>query len=90
MKRITDLFVDLQARSIVIIRFNPDDYVNSQGIKITSCWIPAKNTGILIVKPTKRLEWNQRICCLFDKIEYWMSNQPSIPVEIIKLFYDNS
>jgi hypothetical protein len=87
-KRIMELSQDLGHRPIVFIRFNPDDY-NKNGTTITSCW-GRDNTGICVVKKTKKNEWMQRLSALEEQINYWIDplNKTDKTVETIQLFYD--
>jgi plastocyanin len=86
-KRIMELSQDLAHRPIVFIRFNPDDY-EKDGTKVSSCWGVGKK-GLFIVKPTKKVEWEQRLRALGETIEYWIANRTDKTVEIIQLFYDS-
>lgn len=83
-KRIMQLSMDVNHRPIVIIRFNPDSYTDENGRLITSCW---KVNGKGFFQIHKELEWEQRINCLMNQIQYWIINTPSKTVEIIELFY---
>jgi plastocyanin len=84
-KRIMELSQDLSHRPIVFIRFNPDDYTLGD-TKITSCW--GKNIqGICVVKPSKKVEWEQRLNILGETIYYWITHRTDKMIEIIQLFY---
>jgi len=85
-KRIMELSQDVGHRSIVFIRFNPDDYKNND-VNITSCW-GQNNKGICVVKKSKEKEWNERLESLENQINYWIDNKTDKTVEIIQLFYD--
>ncbi len=87
-KRIMELSQDLGHRSIIFIRFNPDDYYKN-GIKITSCWSKNKQ-GICIVKKSKKKEWEIRLNTLKEQINYWIhtDNITDKTIETIQLFYD--
>jgi hypothetical protein len=84
-KRIMELSQDLAHRPIIFIRFNPDDY-EKDGLKITSCWGQNKQ-GTCLVKPSKKVEWEQRLHALGETIEYWLTHRTDKTVEIIQLFY---
>jgi len=86
-KRIMELSQDLAHRPIVFIRFNPDEYQKGDST-ITSCWGTNKN-GICVVKPSKKVEWEQRLHALGETIEYWLKHRTDKTVEIIQLFYDS-
>jgi len=77
-----ELSQDVGHQPIVFIRFNPDEYDN-----VTSCWSINK-TGICSVKKTKEKEWNDRLNCLIQTIDYWLENSTDKTVEVIHLYYD--
>ena len=85
-KRLMELSQDLQHRPIVFIRFNPDDYINEYGEVVKSCWKLNKD-GIMQVRKSKKLEWEERIKCLKAQIDYWSKNPTDKTVEIIELYY---
>jgi hypothetical protein len=76
---------DLQHRPIVCIRFNPDSYKDIN-CKVKSCWKMNK-MGIMQVEKNKRDEWDYRIFCLIEQINYWIHNYTEKTIEIIQLFY---
>jgi hypothetical protein len=75
---------DLNHRSIIFIRFNPDGYVDLNGNKISSCW-KLNKLGLMSIKKEK--EWEERINKLKSEIQYWIDNKTEKTVEIIELFY---
>jgi hypothetical protein len=79
---------DNDHRPIIFIRFNPDSYV-SNGIKVQSCWRLLK-TGLLTVDKLKQIEWNNRLLCLKEQIDFWIdpSNILDKTIHTIYLFYD--
>jgi hypothetical protein len=85
-KRLMQLSQDVNHRSIVFIRFNPDDYVNQEGILVKSCWRLNK-LGIMHIAKAKKNEWDKRIETLMDTIQYWVDHPTEKMVEIIELFY---
>ena len=86
-KRLMELSQDLQHRPIVFIRFNPDKYINQEGVTIKSCW-KINKLGLLQIMKTKENEWMERINALKQQIHYWIGTPPEKMVEIIHLFYD--
>jgi len=87
-KRIMTLSQDVKHRPIVFIRFNPDDYINEDGLKIKSCWKTNKANGLIFLDKNKLIEWNERINILLDKIKYYIDNPINKIIELIHLFYD--
>jgi len=77
---------DVNHKSIIFIRFNPDDYIINNN-KITSCWSINKN-GLLTIKKSKIIEWDNRLNNLRECIQYWLFNNTNKIIEIIHLFYD--
>lgn len=88
-KRIMQLSQDVGHRPIVLIRFNPDGYVNTNNEKITSCWGITPKTGLLKIKKDKLNEWNERLEALKTQIDYWVNpeNNTEKTIEAIQLFY---
>ena len=85
-KRIMELSQDVGHRPIIFIRFNPDDYTDTNGKKITSCW-GVNKLGIMTIKKSKICEWNARMSVFHDQIRYWTMNVPDKTIETVQLFY---
>jgi hypothetical protein len=87
-KRVMELSRDVGHRSIIFIRFNPDEY-KKNGIKKSSCWGLNKQ-GICNVKKNKINEWNERLICLGNTVSYWLNieNVTNKTIETINLFYN--
>ena len=86
-KRIMQLSKDVgEERSIIFIRFNPDNYVKNN-IKITSCW-GLDEKRVLLIK--KKKEWLERLDTLKNQIIYWCNphNKSSKTIEIKYLFFN--
>jgi hypothetical protein len=85
-RRLMEISQDLNHRSIVFIRFNPDDYMNNDGVNVKSCW-KLNKLGVIQISKTKQREWEERILSLEQQIKYWTENMPTKTIEIIELFY---
>ena len=85
-KRLMELSQDLQHRPIVFIRFNPDDYTNQDNVLVKSCW-KVNKLGVMQIMKTKESEWNEKMECLKQQIQYWVDNPTEKTVEIVELFY---
>lgn len=85
-KRLMELSQDVHHRPIVFIRFNPDDYTNSDGVVVKSCW-KLNKMGIMQIIKTKQKEWENRIEILKHQIQYWIENPNEKTIEIVELFY---
>ena len=91
LKRINLLFEDLGDRHIVFIRFNPDDYLDKDNNKITSCWGFDRN-GLSSVKKSKQFEWGQRLNTLKNIVDRYLTiNEIDVsePITNEYLFYDS-
>ena len=90
-KRVMELSQDFSEnnihRPIVIIRFNPDTYIDSNNQKIESCWKAGKD-GILRIK--NKENWDLRLNELLEITYHYIANQPIKDVTFEYLFYDNS
>lgn len=85
-RRLMELSQDVGHRSIVFIRFNPDDYMKSNK-KVSSCWSLDKK-GFCRIPASKQEEWMFRLSCLKDQILYWIGNCPDKMAEVVHLFFD--
>ena len=85
-KRTMEIIQDLQYKNTIFIRFNPDDYVDENNIKIASCW-KINKIGIMTITKGKEKEWNLRLEKLIDTIQFHINNVPLKIVDIVKLFY---
>jgi hypothetical protein len=85
--RLNQLSQDVYFRPIVMVRFNPDAYINEKGIKIKSPWTIGKD-GILRI--TDREEWNKRLNILKETIENSFETKPSDLITFHYLFYNDS
>ena len=88
-KRIMELSRDFSEnnihRPIVVIRFNPDTYIDSNNQKIESCWKAGKD-GILRIK--NKQHWDLRLNKLLETTHHYIDNQPVKDVNFEYLFYD--
>ncbi len=87
-KRLMELSRDVGHRPLVFIRFNPDDYIDSTGNKVKSCWTTTKN-GLCAIKKKSATEWQERLLQLNQQIVYWSrrENMTNKTVEVVQLFY---
>ncbi len=85
-KRLMEISQDLGHRSLVVIRINIDGYVDVEGTKIKSCWSVKKTSGLLYINNNK--QWNLRLECLKEQVEYWIKHRTDKTIQIVYLFYD--
>ena len=90
-KRTMQLFEDLGERPLIMIRFNPDDYIDKDK-KIEGCFKPLTKIEDIHKKKFYELnkkEWKRRVDILEEVIrEKLREDIPEKEVEEIKLFYD--
>jgi hypothetical protein len=87
-KRLMEIFRDCGSRSMAFLRFNPDDYVNSTGKRIASCWGITKDRGLFTVKENKKSEWSTRLNALVDTIKMQLDLEERKDIDVVHLFYD--
>jgi len=88
-KRLVDISDDLGNRPIILIRFNPDDYILEDGNKIQSCW-NINNKGLCTIKRNYQKEWKDRLNILKETITFWLNpeNKTEDLIQMIHLFFD--
>jgi len=74
-------------RPIIIIRFNPDAYIEN-GKKVKSCFNIDKKTGMRTIPKNQEQKWNNRLEKLKETLAFSLENYKEEPIRIIKLFYD--
>ena len=84
-KRMMELYQDIGYRPIVFVRFNPDKYVDSEGIAIPSCFQYSKKEGVPL--PQKKA-WKARLNVLTAQILESVCSIPDRAVTIHQLYYD--
>ncbi len=86
--RVMQLFEDAGSRPVVIVRFNPDDFVDAQECRVTGCF-GLDPKGFCQVKPSKTDEWQARLDVLFAHIGSFLV-RPDMDKEmtIVQLFFD--
>lgn len=85
-KRIMELSQDVKHKDMIFIRFNPDGYKTKTKL-IKSCWTISK-TGMCVLIPERKTEWDKRLDILQEQIDYWTKYNSNKNIEIIHLFYD--
>lgn len=91
-KRLMELSQDVGHRPIIFIRFNPDDYIQQDGTVVKTCWGINKTTAVCQIKPSKTLDWTNRLMALKEQVVYWCNpeNKTDKTVEVVQLFYDET
>jgi hypothetical protein len=87
-KRMMILSQDVNHRSIVFIRFNPDKYINEENKNVPSCFSVTKETGAL--KVNSKTKWMNRLEILKEHIDYWIEKETNKTIKLVQLFYDEN
>jgi len=78
-------------RNIIVIMFNPDEYIDENNKKIKGCFSINKKTGLNAINKTNINKLNSRFITLKDTInENMIYSVHNEPIKIIKLFYDTT
>jgi hypothetical protein len=85
-RRTVEISKDVNYRSIVFIRFNPDAYVDEDGNRVSSCWTLNKK-GVMHIHTDKEIEWNERLEKLMNEIELWINTPIEQMMKTVHLFY---
>ena len=85
-KRKMELFQDAGNRPMVLLRFNPDGYVNAAGEKIPSCFKWHKTLGVPMIKDQDA--WQARIDAFVELVKHHMAHVPEKEVTEESMFYD--
>jgi len=92
-KRMMQLFEDLGSRPLVMIRFNPDAYVNDEDEKVGTCFKPlttGEDANRRRFYDIQEEEWEYRCQVLKGVIVNYLEEDgfPLQEITVIKLFYD--
>ena len=90
-KRLMELFGDLGDRPMVVVRFNPDDYVDANGQTVPSPIKYHAKLGVPVI--ARRAEWDTRITRLVSVVRghvAWgvRNGAPDKTVDVVSLFFD--
>jgi hypothetical protein len=84
-------------KTVVMIRFNPDEYTDYKGVRHPSCFTNAtKDNEVTHVHPKRKAAWQARIQELVNTVHNVLDpkfplppKQPDRPLLICELFYDD-
>ena len=85
-KRMMEISQDVGHRPIMFVRFNPDDYVQEDGKKVSSCWKNNK-LGVYAIPASKQKEWMVRILTLLNTIQHCIDNPCEKTIDVVELFF---
>ncbi len=83
-KRTMEIFQDLGNRPLVLVRFNPDSYLDEKGHRRASCFSLTKANSLSINKA----EWRNRIKKITEIIDKHIKQIPEKEVTEEQLFYN--
>lgn len=86
-KRLCQLSQDIGHRPLVMIRFNPDEYIDENNSKVASCWTVNKS-GICIIDQIEEQQWMERLTTLKEEIQKVLETKHEKTIEVIHLFYN--
>jgi hypothetical protein len=87
-KRVMEISFNLNYKSVVFIRFNPDKYADINNKVHKSCWSYTPKTNLL--KVSNKKEWKYRLSVLKETIDYWIKHNTDKTVETVHLFYNQN
>jgi len=76
-------------RNLIVIRFNPDGYIDNNKNKIVSCFAIDPRVGMNVIKKDQLKNWNNRLETLKDCLNDAINNEPTKIISEIKLFFDS-
>lgn len=69
-KRLDEIQRDLKGRKLIVLRFNPDGYINKKGKHISSPF-RTNSRGQTVLRKSKRGHWERRLAKLHARIDFW-------------------
>ena len=82
--------------TVILIRFNPDKYIDFEGKTHPSCFHRSDKESIVSVNPRQQKQWDNRLDTLKNTIDYVLNPKSDLPPKqedrpclTIELFYDN-
>ena len=85
-KRLMMLMQDFGMRPIIVIRLNPDAFVDHKQRKYPSCFKMDMKTGLLELSDKK--QWMFRMNAYLDRFRYHLQTVPSMEMTVDHLFYN--
>lgn len=88
--RIQEIHQSYDFRKMIIIRFNPDDYIDKDNNKIKSPWTINRLNSMLFISKNNKKIWNERLQLLKEIVEFWMNNEIDENLKVIELYYNQN
>ena len=94
-RRINELYLDLGDRPLIMIRFNPDNYIDKNNIKVEGCFKPLTKVEDMHKKKfydLNKKEWKRRVDILIEELKkyLYLDTFPDVLYKEVKLFYDEN
>jgi hypothetical protein len=86
-RKVMEHFEDAGRVPHLFVRFNPDGYLGSDGVKVPSCWAKTPKTQEPRVAPKQVVQWKHRLEKLAQILQHFCENKPDREVFVIELFY---
>jgi hypothetical protein len=94
--REVEFYKHFKPRTVILIRFNPDQYTRKDGTKVPTCFQWSSTRVSTIVPAKQQTQWDARLAYLKRCIEDWIDPESTIPppqegrpVFTHELYYDN-
>ncbi len=90
-KRIMQIFDDAGRRPMVVVRFNPDDYIDATGIRVASPWrIDGRSVSPTLHVPSEYADaWQHRLERLGEAVASATHEHPPRELTFVHLFFDH-
>jgi hypothetical protein len=90
-RRTNELYLDLGDRPLIMIRFNPDSYIDKNNIKVEGCFKPLTKIEDMHKRKfydLKKEEWKRRVDILVEELKKHLDLDTDVLYKEVKLFYD--
>lgn len=89
-RRMMELSQDVGHRPLVIVRFNPDSYIDENGERVPGCWGVSARIGAVNVLQKHKRAWQTRLATLQKCVSHWIQTPTTKMVEVVYLFYSQA
>lgn len=83
-KRMMQIFQDCGNKPMILLRFNPDAYLDAQGIKKASCF-KTRNGKTELINPH---DWNERVQYFLERLHHHLHHIPEKELTLEFFYYD--
>jgi hypothetical protein len=86
-RKVMDHFEDADRVPHLFVRFNPDGYLDVNGIEVQSCWGETPEAQAPRVAPQQVSPWTGRLEKLAQIVQQFVDHPPERDVSVVELFY---